>query len=124
VLHLLAWEASLSGEPQRARTFLREALEILRTGGQLIHRVDVLGEAALALEGSAPRTAARLIGAADAAYASHGITRGVPARERIEPIQVRLAATLGEHEFATAATEGANEGLDEAIAAALLGLES
>ena len=124
VLHLLAWEASLSGEPQRARTFLREALEILRTGGQLIHRVDVLGEAGLALEGSAPRTAARLIGAADAAYASHGITRGVPARERIEPIQVRLAATLGEDEFAKAATEGANEGLDEAIAAALLALES
>ncbi|MGZ4289772.1 MAG: BTAD domain-containing putative transcriptional regulator [Gaiellaceae bacterium] len=124
VLHLLAWEASLSGEPPRVRTFVREALEILRTGGQLIHRVDVLGEAALALEGSAPRTAARLIGAADAAYASHGITRGVPARERIEPIHVRLAATLGEDEFATAATEGANEGLDEAIAEALVALES
>ena len=124
VLHLLAWEASLSGEPQRVRTFLREALEILRTGGQLIYRVDVLGETALALEGSAPRTAARLVGAADAAYASHGITRGVPTRERIDPIQERLAATLGEAEFAAAATEGSNEGLDEAIAAALLALES
>ena len=36
----------------------------------------------------------------------------------------RLAATLGEDEFATAATEGANESLDEAIAEALVALES
>ena len=120
MLHLLAWEASLSGEPLRAQGFLRDALQILHDGGQLNHRVDVLSEAAFALETTAPRTAGRLLGAADAAYARRQIKRSVSAQERFEQLHARLAADLGEHDLAAALAEGDRLSLDEAIAEALL----
>jgi non-specific serine/threonine protein kinase len=124
VLYLLAWEAGLSGDRQRARAFLREALQIVDDEAQLSIRADVLSEAALTLEKSAPRTAGRLLGAADAVFALRGITRGVPARERIEPLQSRLAARLGKDELAAALGQGARLSIDEAIAEALVAIDT
>jgi predicted ATPase/DNA-binding SARP family transcriptional activator len=124
VLHLLAWEASASGEQRRARVFLREALELLRNGGQFSHRADVLSEVALALEQSAPRTAGRLLGAADAAYAARRVKRSVPAKVRFEPLHARLAAELGDDELAGALEEGARLDIDDAIAEALVAVEA
>jgi tetratricopeptide (TPR) repeat protein len=119
VLHLLAWEASLSGDHERACTFLREALQILRDGGQLSHRVDVLSEAALAFETSAPLQAARFLGAAEAAFALRGVKRGIPAQERFASLHARLAADLGTSGFSSALAEGERLDLDTAIVEAL-----
>jgi predicted ATPase len=124
VLFLLAWEAGLSGDRQRARAFLREALQILYDEPQLSIRADVLSEVALTLEKSAPRTAGRLLGAADAAFSLRGIKRGIPARERIEPLHSRLAAKLGEDELAAAHGHGARLSIDEAIAEALRAVDT
>jgi tetratricopeptide (TPR) repeat protein len=124
VLYLLAWEAGLSGDTQRARAFLREALQIVDDEAQLSIRADVLGEAALTLEKSAPRTAGRLLGAASAAFGLHGIKRGIAARERIELLHSRLAARLGEDELAAALGQGARLSIDEAIAEALIAVDT
>jgi hypothetical protein len=124
VLYLLAWEAGLSGDRQRARAFLREALQVLDDEAQLSVRADVLSEAALTLEKTAPRTAGRLLGAADAAFALRGISRGVPARERIESLQSRLEARLGEEALAAALGQGARLSIDEAIAEALVAVDT
>ena len=98
---------------------MREALQILRDGGQLSHRVDVFSEVALALEPSEPRTAARLLGAAEAAFALRGVKRGIPAQERFASLHARLAADLGASGFSSALAEGERLDLDTAIAEAL-----
>jgi hypothetical protein len=65
-----------------------------------------------------------LLGAADAAFALRGISRGVPARERIESLQSRLEARLGEDELAAALGQGARLSIDEAIAEALVAVDT
>jgi hypothetical protein len=65
-----------------------------------------------------------LLGAADAAFSLRGIKRGIPARERIEPLHSRLAARLGEDELAAAHGQGARLSIDEAIAEALRAVDT
>jgi hypothetical protein len=120
VLHLLAWEASLAGERSRARDHLREALVLLQEGGHHTHRVDVLGEVAVALGESSPETAARLLGADDAGFAAAGMRRSVPAHDRIERLRAGLAARLGHDALRRRLAEGAGLSLDEAIDEALV----
>jgi tetratricopeptide (TPR) repeat protein len=123
VLVLLAWRASMAAEPERLQAFLREALELLRRGGRHRYRAEVLSETAVALEDAAPASAARLLGAADAGYAAHGIRRGVPATTRYSELRARLAARLGDDAFAEALDQGAGLTLDEAIVEALAALD-
>lgn len=124
VLHLLAWEANASGDPARARPFLYRAISLLRTGGQLAHRIDVLGEVALTLELSTPHTAARLLGATDANHAQYGIRTSAPMLNRYRPLHARLATKLGEDELTAATAAGALLELDDALAEALAAVQS
>jgi hypothetical protein len=120
---LLAWEASLAGDHDRARRFLRETLELLSGGGRHRHVVDVLSEAALELETSDPAVAAKVLGAADASYTAHGTRRSVPAARRYEPLHGRLAELLGQKEFERLSAEGTKLTTDGGVAEALAALE-
>jgi predicted ATPase len=123
VLHLLAWEANLSGDADRAPAFLREAIGLLDVTPQLVHRIDVVTEAAVTLRLSAPHTAARLVGAAEAARAQRGIQTAVPTTRRQAELRARLAAELGTDEFDAAHVEGMRLELDEAVAEARAALD-
>ncbi|MGZ4315922.1 MAG: BTAD domain-containing putative transcriptional regulator [Gaiellaceae bacterium] len=123
VLLLLAWEANVSGDEQRARTFLREAVGLLDVAPQLIHRIEVLSEVAITLQKTAPHSAARLLGAADAARAQRGIETGLPARRRHAELRSQLAAELGTNELETASAAGARLELEDVVREALEMLE-
>jgi tetratricopeptide (TPR) repeat protein len=123
VLHLLAWEANLSGDADRASAFLREAIGLLDVTPQLVHRIDVVTEAAVTLRVSAPRTAARLVGAADAARARRGMQTAVPTTRRQAELRAHLAAELGTDTFDAAHVDGSRLELDEAVAEARAALD-
>jgi tetratricopeptide (TPR) repeat protein len=122
VLHLLAWESNLSGDEERAAAFLHEAIGLLDVTPQLVHRIDILSEVAVTLEATAPRIAARLVAAADAARAGRGIQSGIPATLRHEAVRSRLAEELGADEFTSAYAEGMRLELDDAVAEARVAL--
>ena len=124
VLHLLAWQANASGDPARAHPFLHRAISLLRTGGQLAHRIDVLGEVALTLELSTPHTAARLLGATDASHTRYGTRTSVPMLNRYGPLRARLATKLGKDELVAASAAGALLELDDALREALAAVQS
>ena len=122
VLQLLAWEANLSGDHLRANAYLRRALTLLRTGGQLIHRIDVLGETAITLQITAPRAAAQLLGTVEANHSKRGLQTSTPMVKRYNPLRTQLTKTLDPDELATALAQGKQLELDDAIEEALAAL--
>ena len=122
VLHLLAWEANLSGDQPRANDFIRKALTLLRTGGQLIHRIDVLGETAITLQTTAPRAAAQLLGTVETNHSQRGLQTSTPMVKRYKLLRTQLAATLDPDQLAAALAQGNQLTLDDAIDQALAAL--
>ena len=124
LLRALAWEASESAEPTRARAYLREALESIDVTPQISQRVDVLEEIAITLGDAAPRASARLLGAVDGARSRGGSrTTGVPAQRRIAALRAQLGAALSEDELALELADGAQLELDGALEEARVALD-
>ena len=69
-----------------------------------------------------PRTAARLLGAAEAAHARRGVRTSVPASARYGALRSRLEAALGAGELDAELAEGARLEVDGAVAEALAAL--
>jgi predicted ATPase/DNA-binding SARP family transcriptional activator len=118
VLSFLAVEANLAGEPQRAQELARDLLELGRESGRPIHLLEGLSELALALVEREPARAARLLAAADAAYADRGVVRPPTEEERAAAARRRLAEMLGE-DYERERADGATLTLDLAIGEAL-----
>jgi len=121
VLSLLGAVENLAGDHQRARELLLEMLERGREVGRPIHLLEALTELALAVSETAPATAARLLGAADAGYAERNIVRPEAEAERFDVLRARLVALLGRDRFDSAVAEGARLTLEEAVDEALRG---
>ena len=119
VLSLLGAVANLDGEHERARGLLVDMLELGREVGRPIHVIEGLTELALALAANEPERAARLLGAADAGYATRGIVRPPIEVERFDELRTRLATSLGEAQFDRTLAGGARLTLDEAVEEAL-----
>jgi hypothetical protein len=81
--------------------------------------IEALTELALATAETDPGFAARLLGAADAAYEARGIVRPGPEAERFDELRGRLRAALGEPGYSEAVAAGASLTLDEAVEQAL-----
>jgi tetratricopeptide (TPR) repeat protein len=81
----------MSGVPEA----LSEALEIVRrTENTLGLALVIQGAAAYAFAGNAPETAARLMGFADSAFASHGIRRETVTKKQRDTLFAHLRSTL------------------------------
>jgi predicted ATPase/DNA-binding SARP family transcriptional activator len=119
VLNLLAQEANATGDHDRARAVLREALELGRDRGRVIDRLELLTEFAHALAETDPRLAARLLASADADYSRRSVVRPPPAAKRHERLDAALAGALPEPVYARELDDGALLTLDEAIDEAL-----
>jgi hypothetical protein len=119
VLSLLGAVTNLAGDHEQARDLLVEVLERGREVGRPIHLLEALTELALALVGTEPVAAARLLGAADAGYAEREIVRPAIEIERYDAVRSALSASLGEAQFAEALTAGTRLTLDEAVEEAL-----
>lgn len=125
-LYVLAYAAWTHGEADRAGTLLRESLAIGHAFHDLVGTVLAIELLALLTEGTGDgdaHEAAVLQGAASAIWRSVGL-RLFGSRFFNAPHQLceeRLLARLGAEEYAAALREGAQLGLDAAVARALAG---
>jgi predicted ATPase/DNA-binding SARP family transcriptional activator/Tfp pilus assembly protein PilF len=111
--------ANLAGDCGEAKVLLLEALALGRDSGRPIHMLEALTELALALAKTDPVLATRLLGAADAGYATRTIVRPEAESARFDELRTDLAQSLGRDQFDNALTAGRRLTLDEAIQEAL-----
>ncbi|MBX6354711.1 MAG: helix-turn-helix transcriptional regulator [Micromonosporaceae bacterium] len=103
-------------DPVRATTLHHEALEVRCAAGLQTFLPDSLDALAYGSHADRPAEAARLLAASDAARARMGYPRPMVDKPRYEETMAALRAALGNDQFTTATTAGAELSIEEAVA--------